>query len=132
MDLIFDFIAHHWLVVTALVALGYLYIRDEKCSVEKISIPFAVRLINAGVLPLDARTKAEFSKSHILGALELSAQPRDGNQDIIIYDDQGETCDKIDEFAKEYEGKIYFLHGGIKAWIDCGYPLISTNEEDMV
>ena len=72
-----------------------------------------------------------FPKGHIVQtktAVKTTAVVA-GNMTAGSWVDTGLSVDIKPNFNNS---KIYFLHGGIKSWIDCGYPLISTNEEDAV
>jgi rhodanese-related sulfurtransferase len=116
-----------------------LYLRQEAAPEGALTVTEALEAAkNPGVLWIDARSRASFTKQHIPGAMLLSQQEAD-YQDllfqvattiqtqqekwIVVYCD-GKKCEASHKIAEELRAihpnpdQIHVLHGGWEAWAE--------------
>ncbi len=74
---------------------------------------------------LDVRSnQSHFNYSHIRGAVWLNHTLRGKTNDIIIYNKDGSSIERIaNSLSTVNEGKIYFIIGGLESWEKAGYPV---------
>lgn len=110
--------------------------------IETINVTEAVELITKGqAVLIDVREPDEFKSEHIayamsvpLSTLEEGFQTLNIPKDIIILfqclmGSRGQmACEKI-QMSKTCENKIMNIEGGIKAWKEKGFPVVSSHEK---
>jgi rhodanese-related sulfurtransferase len=83
---------------------------------------------------LDVRTVSEYEDGHIEGAILIPVQEIENRLDelstkdeILVYCRTGNrSSTAIDIMLADGFTKIYHMNRGITAWIDAGYPVVST------
>lgn len=83
---------------------------------------------------LDVRTVSEYEDGHIEGAILIPVQEIEDRLDelskkdeILVYCRTGNrSSTAIDIMQADGFTKIYHMNRGITAWIDAGYPVVST------
>lgn len=137
MQQFFQYAANHPLLLAgallmAAVVAGYEF-RAQRASFASIGPAEAVRLMNAGALLIDVRSKEQFNAAHIAGARHIpgdsiadgaKALERFKEKPIIAYCESGTTAGA----AARHLGRLGFhkafnLRGGLGAWRQDNLPL---------
>jgi rhodanese-related sulfurtransferase len=133
-----EFLARHWLLTSAFVAVVAAMALNELWTAfrgeKRLSPSDAVRLINdKNALVLDVRPAAEFKKGHILNAVNIPAmriEERIG--EIAKYKDQPVLCycalgasspQACTRLRKQGFATVYSLRGGMNAWQGASLPV---------
>jgi len=136
MENISTFISQNLIFCLSFVLLLAIYVIFEliqtKQSKTNLSVQGAVSEVNKhkGVY-IDTRSKEEFEKSHIIGAINIATGDivnslkklsKYKSKPIVLYS-QANSCDKTAAILrKDGFESIYSLNGGFKAWIAANYP----------
>lgn len=133
-----DFVANHWMLVSALVFIVTLIVVTELkrkvLGFADIKPQEAVRLMNQEeAIALDVRDDKEFRSGHILNAvhiplplLEERLQELDAQKDkpVIAYCRTGQrSAQAAVVLRKQGFERVYKLGGGVLAWQGAGLPL---------
>lgn len=127
-------------VVTATHSIAITSKPDQTISVN-IGVEEAKRLIDSesdDIILLDVRSKEEYDAGHIEGALsvpisELSNKTEEVNtsEKIVVYSANGSNstiaCDIIIKNGSE---RVYNVFGGLNAWNESGYAVVSTAQSN--
>jgi rhodanese-related sulfurtransferase len=136
------FITNHWILASLLGVVLTAFIINEIIgghfgSKQTVSTEHAVQMINhQEAVVFDARTEAEFSAGHIVGAEQLTATAIDKKMNqlqkylkkpIIIATATGQDTTKMMTLLQE-KGflNIFILNGGMQAWKSAGMPVIKS------
>jgi rhodanese-related sulfurtransferase len=136
------FITNHWILASLLGVVLTAFIINEIIgghfgSKQTVSTERAVQMINhQEAVVFDARTEAEFSAGHIVGAEQLTATAIDKKMNqlqkylkkpIIIATATGQDTTKMMTLLQE-KGflNIFILNGGMQAWKSAGMPVIKS------
>jgi len=132
----FEFIANHWMLVSALVVLLILLAWDSsQKSGPKVSTHEATRLINQNnAVVLDIRDKADFKSGHLVDAVNipnsqvaerLSDLEKHKSDPIIVVCKTGQSASAASKTLKDngFE-QVYRLSGGIMEWTNNNLPLV--------
>ncbi len=113
---------------------------------KNVSVEEAREMIKEDVFVLDVRTPAEFNSSHIEGAtlipvtnafgsnvspeglLEARTDEIPQNKKILVYcrtGQRGTAASKI--LINAGNSEVYNMAGGINAWVNAGYPVVSSS-----
>ncbi len=103
----------------------------------------------ADVFVLDVRTPAEFNSSHIKGANLIPVRNASGsnlnpdlllearinevpkNKKVLVYCRTGRRSDAASTIlANAGYSQVYNMAGGITSWIDTGYPVVSSQDQE--
>ena len=87
---------------------------------------------------LDVRTRAEYESGHIAGAISIPLSELEGRIDeldrdgaIIVYCKSGVRSEEASNVLVNHGfGNVYNLLGGINAWVDAGFPVVSDSTSD--
>lgn len=138
MDQLFEFIANHWLLSLALVAVIIAIIVNEarhwKSGASSLDPSAATQLYNRQeALFIDTRADADYRKAHLPGALHLPANAigerlnkldRYKDKPLIVYCSNGMQSGRVVSQLKQRGfAQVYQLRGGLAAWQGAGYPL---------
>ncbi|AKB52334.1 hypothetical protein MSBRW_3081 [Methanosarcina barkeri str. Wiesmoor] len=124
--------------------------RTEKTSgLEKVSVQEAKEMIEKGdVFVLDVRTPDEFNSSHIKGATLIPLSNAFGSnlssesllkahidevpkEKILVYCRTGRRSDTAGRMlVNAGYTQVYNMVGGIIAWTDAGYPVVSSEDTE--
>lgn len=133
-----DFVANHWMLMSALVFIVTLIVVTELkrkvLGFADIKPQEAVRLMNQEeAIALDVRDDKEFRSGHILNAvhiplplLEERLQELDAQKDkpVIAYCRTGQrSAQAAVVLRKQGFERVYKLGGGVLAWQGAGLPL---------
>lgn len=88
------------------------------------------------VVLVDVRTPEEFAEGRIAGALNAPLQtflpesiPMEAGRETILYCRSSGRSGRAAQMLAEHTGKrIRHLEGGLRAWIEAGYPVIRSPE----
>ncbi len=130
-------------IILAILVIGsvaYLQIRNtQNLEYTNISPEEAKEMINSdNIVILDVRTKSEYDKSHLPNTTLYPLQKLENNtlnlskkQKIIVVCKIGYRSSKASkELVERGYQNVYNLEGGITAWIENGYKVIKTSEEE--
>lgn len=135
-----------------LFLVAFLIFSEQKkgnpSGLENVSVQEAKEMIEKGdIFVLDVRTPDEFNSSHIKGATLIPVSNAFGSnlspdsllkaridevpkKKILIYCRTGRRSDTAGKMlVNAGYSQVYNMVGGITAWIDAGYPVVSS--EDM-
>lgn len=97
---------------------------------------FSSEIKNAGVVVLDVRTPGEFAAGHIQNAINIDVESSDFDANIAKLDKTKEYdvyCHSgrrsgiaTQKMVKAGFTKVFNLDGGIIAWQNAGFPLVSA------
>ena len=88
---------------------------------------------------VDIRSETDFIKNHISGAVHIPndsilrtvTKTLDADQFVLVYDDQGDiSVDACLLMASEGLVSVYHLRGGIRQWIQLGFPLVREPKKE--
>lgn len=134
-----EFLAHHWLLTLAFVAiLGALlgtYVYGGLRAGSKVSPLDATRLINRDeAVVIDVRDEGEFKQGHILNAIHVPVKAlpeRVGklenyrDRPIITVCRNGQRSASASAvLRKQGFARVYTLSGGLLAWENANLPLV--------
>jgi rhodanese-related sulfurtransferase len=136
MELILEFAAQQWMLVTALmVVVGMLILHESRKSGPSLSPQQAINLVNAedGIF-LDLRDAATFKQGHIVEALNIPAtkvESRLGELEkhksspIILVCKMGQQAGAAGKQlrAKGFE-RVYKMSGGMLEWGNLQLPTV--------
>jgi rhodanese-related sulfurtransferase len=88
-----------------------------------------------GVIVLDVRTENEYEAGHIAGAelvplseLEQRTGELDKDDALLVYCKSGTKSVEASNILIQYEFEsVYNMEGGINAWVNAGYPVVSSS-----
>lgn len=140
MEKVHQFIASHWILVTAFVSLLIVLFVTEVLSRglsgKNCLTPLqATRLINSEMaVVIDIRDAHAYSKGHITNAIHISSAELDKdikhleqykNQPLIIVCAIGKKSRYlVNKLRKQGYGKVYILMGGMSAWGSSNMPVV--------
>lgn len=140
MGKILQFLANHWILVTAfvgaLIALFVMEALNKVLTGKNCFTPFQVtRLINSEkAVVIDIRDANAYSNGHITNAIHISYTELDKNikyleqykhQPLIIVCAMGKKSRYlIKKLRKQGYGKVYILMGGMNAWNNANMPVV--------
>ncbi len=136
MEQIFEFIVNHPLLVGALVALVCALIFTEmRRGGPAVTSQQLTHLVNqSNAVVVDVREKGEFSKGHIVDALNIpfaklkdraSELEKHKDQPVIVVDAMGQHGGMASKILKEAGlNQVMKLKGGISTWQADSLPLI--------
>ena len=135
-----EFIARHWLLVTAfvtvLIVLFVIEVRSRaiggKC---RLTYYQTIRLINnEKAVVVDIRDSQSYSKGHITNAVNIPATELDKHlqhlekykqQPIIIVCAIGKkSAHFMDKLYKQRYKRVYIMIGGMSAWNNANIPVV--------
>ncbi|HXH54468.1 MAG TPA: rhodanese-like domain-containing protein [Gammaproteobacteria bacterium] len=136
------FITNHWILASLLGVVLAAFIINEIIgghfgSKQTVSTEHAVQMMNhQEAVVFDARTEAEFSAGHIVGAEPLTETAIDKKMSqlqkylkkpIIIATATGQDTTKMMTLLQE-KGFLhtFILSGGMQAWKSAGMPVIKS------
>jgi rhodanese-related sulfurtransferase len=112
---------------------------------KNVSVEEAREMVKEDVFVLDVRTPAEFNSSHIEGAtlipvtnafgsnvssemlLDARTDEIPQNKKILVYCRTGQRSTAASKILiNEGDSQVYNMAGGINAWINAGYPVVSS------
>ena len=83
------------------------------------------------IVLLDVRSKKEFEKDHIEGAIcipqeiwDISNSYLDVTKSILVYSERGERSVKASRILAKRGLKVFNLEGGVVFWIRAGYDVV--------
>lgn len=120
-------------------------------EVENISVEEAKRMVERGdVFVLDVRTPSEFNSSHIEGATLIPVANASGsnlspesllearinevpkNKKVLVYCRSGHRSTSASTIlVNSGYSQVYNMEGGINAWIGAGYPVLSSEDQEV-
>lgn len=123
--------------------------KDSSGGFETVSVAEAREMIEKGeVFVLDVRTPAEFNASYIEGAtliplengygsnlgpdrlLEARVNEVPKGEKILVYCRTGRRSASASRILVDAgHSEVYNMAGGINAWIDAAYPVVSSAEK---
>ena len=116
-------------------------IEIEEISYDNITVEDTIQFIlsKEDVVILDVRTQPEYESNHLadsvlipLQELEERINELDKNDFIIVHCKKGSRSIKASNLMVEHGFKnVNNMVGGIKAWIDEGYEIISPTDESL-
>lgn len=130
------------LIVLSLVAFftaTYLYVRfvavKEQAVCRNVSVADAKAMMESdpSLLILDVSSQAEYEEAHLKGAINIplpDLSRRMGefqrNSAILVYcRTGGRSAQAWSSLAESGFTKVHNMEGGIKAWIDSGYAVVT-------
>lgn len=137
-----SFALAHWELclafVIVLILLISLELRNKLSGLPQIAPSEAVLLINRDqAIVVDIRDNAQFSKGHVLGAINIPANDLEQkikqlgahkNKTIILINSPGQPLGKIGAVLQNNGfSSIRNLSGGINAWLDANLPLVKSS-----
>lgn len=136
MELFFEFLGQQWILVGALAtALVMLWMHESRKSGQSLSPQQAINLVNAeGGLFLDLRDSGEFSKGHIVDALNIPLSKLDGrlaelekyrDKPLILVCKMGQQSGAAGKkLGAEGYSAVYRMSGGMMEWGALQLPLV--------
>lgn len=137
MALIFEFLAQQWILVAALLAvIAMLIMHEGRKSGPSLTPQQAINLVNAeqGVF-LDLRDAAEFSKGHIVDAVNIPSTKlpermaeleKYKNKPIVLVCKMGQQAGAAGKQLKAAEyTQVYKMTGGMMEWGNLQLPKVS-------
>lgn len=131
-----EFVANHWILVSALIVLLALLAWDSSHKAgPKVSTHEATRLINQNnALVLDIREKADFKAGHLVDSVNIpnsqvlnriSELEKHKSDPIIVVCKTGQTASAASKTLKDNGfAQVYRLGGGIMEWTNNNLPLV--------
>ena len=125
--------------------------KEPPSGFKNVSVEEARGMIEkADVFVLDVRTPAEFNSSHIKGANPIPVRNASGsnlnpdlllearinevpkNKKVLVYCRTGRRSDAASTIlANAGYLQVYNMAGGITSWIDAGYPVVSSQDQEI-
>jgi rhodanese-related sulfurtransferase len=78
---------------------------------------------------VDVRSKKEFEKDHIDGAVHASMDSLDtftSSKKLLLYSERGERSVKASRILSDRGFKVFNLKGGVVFWIRAGYEVVKN------
>ncbi len=123
--------------------------KESQSGFENVSVQEAKEMVeNGDVFVLDVRTPAEFNSSHIKGATLIPVSNASGSnlssdrllearidevpkKKILVYCRTGRRSDTASTMlVNAGYSQVYNLAGGITSWIDAGYPVVGSKDQE--
>ncbi|AKB59398.1 rhodanese-like domain-containing protein [Methanosarcina barkeri] len=123
--------------------------KEKNSGIENVSVQEAKEMIETGdVFVLDVRTPDEFNSSHIKGATLIPLSNAFGSnlssdsllkaridevpkEKILVYCRTGRRSDTAGKMlVNAGYSQVYNMVGGIIAWTDAGYPVVSSEDTE--
>ena len=136
MALVFEFIAQQWLLVAALAAtIGMFFYHESRRSGASLTPQQAINLANAesGVF-VDLRDNAEFSRGHVVDALNIPAGKLDSrlaelesyrDKPVILVCKMGQHSGGVGKKLNEKGfNRVYRMSGGMMEWSNMQLPVV--------
>jgi rhodanese-related sulfurtransferase len=114
---------------------------------KNVSVEEAREMVKEDVFVLDVRTPAEFNSSHIEGAtlipvtnafgsnvspeglLQARTDEIPQNKKILVYCRTGQRSTAASKILiNAGNSEVYNMAGGINAWVNAGYPVVSSSD----
>ncbi|MCP5162773.1 MAG: rhodanese-like domain-containing protein [Hahellaceae bacterium] len=136
MDRLFDFVAHHWLLVSAFLGLlGALFLTERQKSGASLSPQQVVNLMNNDdAVVIDIREKKEFSEGKITGSIHIpftalkdraSELEKYREKCVILVDKAGQHSAMAGkQLGEKGFTRVARLSGGISEWKNANLPLV--------
>jgi len=132
-----------WMLLTGLIGSYRVLVWDHaesNTSFQNVSVDDAYDMITNGSFPdlvvLDVRNQSEYDLGHLYKAVliplyeletRISELEDHKNDEIIVYCWSGYRSQKASEIlTNKGFTKVYNMLGGIKAWMEAGYPIYTT------
>lgn len=122
--------------------------KESPSGFENVSVQEAKEMVEKGdIFVLDVRTPDEFNSSHIKGATLIPVSNAFGSnlssesllkaridevpkRKILVYCRTGRRSDTASTMlVNAGYSQVYNMAGGITAWIDAGYPVVSSEDK---
>lgn len=122
--------------------------KESPSGFENVSVQEAKEMVEKGdIFVLDVRTPDEFNSSHIKGATLIPVSNAFGSnlssesllkaridevpkKKILVYCRTGRRSDTASTMlVNAGYSQVYNMAGGITAWIDAGYPVVSSEDK---
>lgn len=137
-----------------LFLIAFLIFTEQKKGLpsgfKNVSVEEARGMIEKGdVFVLDVRTPVEFNSSHIEGANPIPVSNASGSnlnpdrllkarinevpktKKVLVYCRTGRRSDAASTIlANAGYSQVYNMAGGITSWIDAGYPVVSSQDQE--
>jgi len=127
------------LSVAGACAATYVYIQfivvGELAPYRNVSVAEAKAMIDSdlSLLILDVSSVGEYAQGHLKGALNiplselaLRMSEIDVNSPVLVYCRTGRrSAQACSALVKRGFGRVYNMEGGLLAWIDSGYPIVT-------
>lgn len=134
------FITEQWILVSALLTLGIVYLWLERLKGGKgVSIHEMTRLLNTGEAVLvDVRDNKEFTAGHVVDAINIPhgsiaerAVELDKHKDkiIILADKLGQHAGHVGQILSKRGMEVRRLNGGMSEWSAQNLPLVSIKND---
>ncbi len=129
------------LLTTALLTLAQPQIGELRDGVVHVDAAQAAELIRSseGLKVLDVRTRPEFEREHIEGAVQINyfrldfkehLKKQDFPEGVLVHCQSGGRSTRALRLLKEQGVEtIYHLDGGMVAWQNAKYPVVTGSEE---
>ncbi|MDF1693315.1 MAG: rhodanese-like domain-containing protein [Zhongshania sp.] len=135
MDKLIPFVAEQWVLISALIScLLLLSFHEQRRAGKSLSPQQMVNLVNQqGAVVIDLRDKAEFSKGHILGSVNLPfsklekevADHVEKDKPVILVCKLGQHASAAGKkLGSLGYSQVYRLKGGVSEWQIMQMPLI--------
>ena len=142
MEQILEFTNNHLLLTSALLGSLFLVLFTEYRLLSRrgfdLTVAQAVALINNDAAVIDIRSPENFSKGHIAGARNLTADQVNNSEErlsalkgskVLVACDTGMQCGRVvSELRKKGYQDVYSLKGGIHAWQQDKMPLVAKDK----
>jgi len=135
MNQIIEFASNHWVMATIWVITGSLLLMSiSQQSTPSVSSQQLINLFNRqqGVI-VDIRSKADFTKAHIAGAVNIPLETleksitnleKDKSKPIIVVCNAGiQASGACTSLKKQGFEQVFKLQGGIQSWLADHLPL---------
>lgn len=124
--------------------------KENPSGFENVSVQEAKEMVEKGdIFILDVRTPNEFNSSHIKGATLIPVSNAFGSnlssdsllkvrigevpkKKVLVYCRTGRRSDTASTMlVNAGYSQVYNMAGGITAWIDAGYPVVSSEDTEF-
>lgn len=122
-------------VIVSITCFNFLCV-EQQLVYKTISVSDARAMMqsSSNVLVIDVRTPEEYVQGHLKGAINIPLSdlpPRiealEQNRPILVYCQTGyRSAQASSILVKAGFTKVYNLEGGIIAWINSGYPTVTS------
>ena len=136
MEQFIEFAINHPLLVGSLIGLiGVMIFMELRKGGQSVSSQQLTQLMNQqGAIVLDIRDKADFTKGHIVGAINMPhAKVKDRTSEldkykdkpIVVVDAMGQHSGTVGKILKDAEfANIQRLKGGMNTWTADSLPVV--------
>jgi len=123
--------------------------KESPSGFQNVTVQEAKEMVEKGdVFLLDVRTPDEFNSSHIKGATLIPVSNVSGSnlssdlllqartdevpeKKILVYCRTGRRSDTASTMlVNAGYSQVYNMAGGITAWVDAGYPVVSSEDQE--